>query len=259
MKRLFLIMMMVLLSFAGVQAQTKETFSYLKWQKVIPGDPYCNYYFGYNASGVAFSFDGRLQQDLPNGSPLKNDSNYTNEDPSGNVYLGCFQKDKNAPKFHLFFSQGPSVDPTFSISDQNFNHVWECPGEELAITDLGTIYVSGETNKMFNMRQKFQFSQNGITEVPQPYYYVGLKDKLMKSVKLYSQKEGGRVVATLPKGYMIEVLLAAPKSSSSGDSYNSDRFLVATEYGLVGWMRLSIDEQYPTENRVSEHLYYHGD
>ena len=47
-----------------------------------------------------------------------------------------------------------------------------------------------------------------MTEVKQPFLYVGVLGKMLKPAKLYSAKTGGDVVASLPVGYEVEVLLA---------------------------------------------------
>ncbi|MDO5036418.1 MAG: hypothetical protein Q4D93_05610 [Porphyromonas sp.] len=171
------------------------------------------------------------------------DSNYGGNGGSMNFYIGYFQQHDGAPIYHFFFSEGPSVDPTFYITDNDFNPLWSQFGQEMAVTEGGVIYLMGTINRMFNMKMKFKITSSGIREIPQPYYYVGVQGELLKPIKLYSQKEGGEVVATLPKGYAVEVLLADPRSvAEDEDSTTYNRYLVRSNFGLVGWMRLANED-----------------
>lgn len=106
---------------------------------------------------------------------------------------------------------------------------------------------------MYNRRRKFQLQNDTILEIKQPYNYVGLKGKTEKSITLYKDKTGPDIVAQLPKAYEIEVLLA---ESPTKDFESDQLFLVRTDFGLVGWLRLSTEDVYEP---VLKGLFYAGD
>lgn len=257
MKKILWLVMLAFLSISYGEAQTREAFGYLRWVSLFD-IPSSSYLFGYDQN--TFHFDGRAQELLPNGDPLKADANYGNNEGSMNFYIGYFQRQEGAPVYHFFFSDGPSEDPTFYITDQNFNPLWHQYGEEMAVTEGGVIYLSGNVDRMFNMRMKFKMTSKGIIEIPQPYYYVGVKGELLKPIKLFSQKEGGEVGASLPKGYTVEVLLADPYSKAwDDDSSSHNRYLVRSDFGLVGWMRLEEEDMHSFFEPVIKGIGYLGD
>jgi hypothetical protein len=104
---------------------------------------------------------------------------------------------------------------------------------------------------MYDRRRKFQIQADTVIEVKQPYNYVGLKGKALRDFVLYKDKQGDEFVAQIPKGYDVEILLAEAETKDFAIDYN---FLVKTDFGLVGWLRLDS----PTE-QVIEGLYYAGD
>ena len=152
-----------------------------------------------------------------------------------------------AKPLYVIYSPGPSVDPLFTIIDQNNQRLWSEGAEQMAINSNGVIYLSGNTNKMFNQRMKFQLSNYQVQEVPQPYYYVDVRGALLKPVKLYSQPNNqGQLIATLPVGYDIEILLAAasPQTTSDTEFPLTKDYLARTAFGLVGWLRLTDDDTF---------------
>lgn len=170
------------------------------------------------------------------------------------LLIGSYQNQSMANPVYILFSPGPSVDPFFGIKDAQGREVWGTAADEMCINDNGIIYTAGHTNAMFNERHKYIFANGRVREVPQPYMYVGIKDKTLKTITLYSQKEGGEVVATLPKGYEVEVLLA---DEATNESSMNNRYLVRTSFGLVGWLRLSEDETFGSP--VLNELRFWGD
>lgn len=141
----------------------------------------------------------------------------------------------------FFYTPGPSVDPTFVILNSKNKVIFEQFADEMCISSSGVIYISGNTDKMFNEHRKFILSGETIQEVKQPFLYVGISGKLLKRIILYSGKNNsGKVIATLPKNYEVEVLLAE-------ENYDGDfpmNYLVRTRFGLVGWLHLSSDDTY---------------
>ena len=110
----------------------------------------------------------------------------------------------------------------------------------------GSIYAEGHMNTMFNERKKYAWKNNAFSEVKQPYKYVGLDSTTKTAVTLVSSPSDKEVVATLPKGSPVTVLL------NEGDHY-----LIKTPFGVLGW--LTIQEGSMEENSPIKGIYYAGD
>jgi hypothetical protein len=166
------------------------------------------------------------------------------------VVVAKFKNENFKDSLVVLYSAGASDDPSFSIMKSANQKVEEFYCTELYLNTNGVLYTAGHTNNMFNHRHKFLFQKDKIVEVSQPYYYVGLKGKTTKAITLYQEKTGNETVAQLPIAYEIEVLLAEKKNDLER------LFLVRTDFGLVGWLRLSEKDLY---DRVIEGLYFAGD
>jgi hypothetical protein len=118
----------------------------------------------------------------------------------------------------------------------------------IAIEDNGTLYTSGHLGE-FDLKQKYSFNGKTFVEDKQPFYYVGLKSVTLNEVKIYGYKQTTRLIAVLPKGAEIEVLVAeAP--------FGNKLYLVRTGFGLTGWAPLKVD-QYKSVD--VEGLFYNND
>lgn len=143
---------------------------------------------------------------------------------------------------------GLSADPTFIIYENtkdSLKSIISLNGETLIIPGNGSIYFSGHTNKMFNIRRKFTLESGSLKEVKQPFYYVGLKTITLKPIELYSDTLYAQKIAGLPHNSNIEVLINA-----------SEHYLIKTALGLTGWVKI------PTttiEESPIKGLYYTGD
>ena len=173
------------------------------------------------------------------------------------VVLGVLVAQYKAPgmkdSLTVVFESGMSDDPEFSIFGKGQKLIGHVSCLDMYINASGVIYTAGHANNMFNRRRKFQIQKDTLLEVKQPYYYVGLKGQLQKDITLYRDKTGPDVVAQLPKGYEVEVLLA---ESTTKDYEIDNLFLVRTDFGLVGWLRLSNED---TFGGVLKELYFRGD
>ncbi len=132
--------------------------------------------------------------------------------------------------YYICFDPGPSGDPTFKFykageDDKSDFYVFAL---QMYVPANGSIYSSGHTNNMFNTRKKFNLRNGEFKEETQPYYYVGLDTQPLERIKLYASDQLRDEVASLPKGYDIEVLINKPGTSL---------FLVKTKFGLTGWVK----------------------
>ncbi len=238
MKKL-IILLVALISMQNIFAQeyksdVEKSFSSLKW--ISPTNDYQK--FGYAPK----TFKLEMKR-LSNNDPILKS---LGEDDA--VFLGTYRGLK------FYFSEGPSEDPAYYILNSNNKVLWSYGIEYMCVNSAGIIYISGNVNHMFNTHRKFIIKGESITEVKQPYLYVGIKSKLLKPAKLYSQKNRkGSLVANLPKGYKIEVLLA----DDTQEGYEQINYLVKTAFGLVGWLTLGSDDTYMKP--MVDGLQFHGD
>lgn len=169
------------------------------------------------------------------------------------VLVAKVKSDISKDSLTILYSEGMSVDPMFTVLSKNKKTLRRFWCTEFFINTSGTIYTSGHTNNMYNRKRKFQLEGDTIKEIIQPFSYVGVKGKLLKSIKLYKEKVGTELVAQLTKNHEVEILLG---DSSVEDFGNDLFFLVKTEFGLVGWLRLDNDE---INGGILNELYYAGD
>jgi hypothetical protein len=150
-------------------------------------------------------------------------------------------------EYYVIYSSGPSADPTYIFyKDGEFERAaFYISALQVYLPGNGFIYSSGHTNNNFNTRKKYQIVGNQLKEIYQPYYYVGLETKTLKEVKLLSSKPKSEVLANLPKGYEVEILL-----NEKGTNW----YLVRTKFGLCGWVEVEGFEQ-----TTFEGIFYNGD
>lgn len=158
--------------------------------------------------------------------------------------------DKNSQQsYTIDYSPGPSADPAFVFLKNDGDKVAEqgeqISGLELYIPGNGFLYVSGHTNNMFDMRRKYKIDGDALVEVKQPFYYVGINNKLKKDLEIFSDAELKQSVGLLTKGTDVSVLL-----------YQDEKYLIKSTFGLVGWAKIP-DSQMPGE--VIDGIYYAGD
>jgi hypothetical protein len=161
-----------------------------------------------------------------------------------------YKSEKLLDSAYIIYSQGMSDDPGFGIYTKEAKCIGYFPCLEFYINASGTVYTAGHTDNMYNHRRKFQIQVDTVLEIKQPYNYVGLKGKTLKDLTLYRDKTGNNVVAQLPKGYEIEILLA----DASANDFDVKNFLARTDFGLVGWIRLE-----GFAEPIIEGLYFAGD
>lgn len=157
----------------------------------------------------------------------------------------------SSDEYYVCFSSGPSGDPHlqfYKVGAVGEYSDFEVNGLQFYIPGNGFIYVSGHTNNAFNMRRKFRVENNELKEEEQPFYYVGLKTKTRKSIKLYDSRELSNPIATLPPSYDVEVLIN-PKDTRL--------FLIKTQFGLTGWFEAK--HLFPRGQCAIEGLYFAGD
>lgn len=165
--------------------------------------------------------------------------------------LGKLKLSNQGDSISLAFSPGASGDPEFIFVNSNEEIIARVEGEELNITSSGNIYTVNNSNNMFLTRCKFQFVNEVLIETKQPYLYIGLKTKTLKSISIFESSDLKTKVASLPADYNIEVILAKE------DEQEHHLYLIKTEFGLLGWIKLNSPFDY--DKREIENLYMRGD
>jgi hypothetical protein len=172
---------------------------------------------------------------------------YKYDDPT--VLLGLFTlEDGSIVEFH--YTEAPSDDPTFLAVHQG-SIILEEAGTRLHFKGK-TLYVEGIANTYFDMKRKFQFINTHYKEVKQPFYAINAKGTLNYSIDLYTDETFTEKVASLPKGYPIEIVLG-----KTGGKYNElEVILIKSEFGLLGWFDF---KKISFGSPLIEGFYFHGD
>lgn len=233
-----------------------RAFSYLTWINV-QGD--AEVYVGYDPA--TFQLINTPCYRLPKNHLFYTPEEETMDGHEAPILVGIFQKTGGREPIYLIFSPGMSMDPYFSFYEANKNRIESIGCEQLCINAEGVVYTVARINRICEQREKWILQDGRMTLVKQPYHYVGLKSKTLRPVVLYTEKRNsGTVVATLPKGAKIEILLAANNLEIDDDGFFSvpRDFLVRTPFGLVGWLYIPQGEEiYPSA--VVDGLFFAGD
>lgn len=193
----------------------------------------------------------RQRGKFPTGDMLYNDDPFVANDI---VLLRTRLRAEDAIQYFVVFTEGGSHDPMFYFIPDTASagaYTASVPAEVLIMPGHGMLYTLGHANRTFRMRQKYALKGSRFVEVSQPYYAVGMTSKAMVPLKLTSQPGGGTLVAELPRGSPVEILLSDDKESN--DFTRS--YLARTPFGLVGWITVQIHQ----EADVLEGIFFEGD
>jgi len=154
---------------------------------------------------------------------------------------------ENETRYFIDFDSGPSADPSFVVTDEKTGVVLgRIGGESLIIPGNGFIYVSGRANRLHQEQAKYTIRDGKLVEIEQPFSYVGLKSKAKVPLKLLSKKDGGDVIANVPAGDAVEVVLR-----------DGEQLLIKTNFGLLGWWKMNTNVM--AGNAEIEGIYFAGD
>ena len=190
-------------------------------------------------------FNKKLK-DLDKNHPLFTDIDCESE----MTLLAITPLDNSKKKYAVVYGYCPEPEFHVYAADDRTKFYGSVGGLNMYVTGNGNLYVSGHINSNFDLKRKLTFTENNINEVEQPYYYVGLKTKTLVPITLYKTKEMKEVVATLPKNYKIEVLLA--ETSHEYEEF----YLVKSDFGLIGWTKIKAGQYQSVE---VEGIFWNGD
>jgi len=138
---------------------------------------------------------------------------------------------------YVVYTEAPSFDPGFYlIVEGSGDEPVKMSGEVLAIVDDDHLYTFGRINRSCPTRRTWTLRDGRVQEVQQPFYWVGLSSTTLVPVTLFAGPTDDGVVGDLAEGVPIEVVLTDDVGRAGG-VYS---FLVRTESGVMGWVRVTM-------------------
>jgi hypothetical protein len=167
--------------------------------------------------------------------------------PEGQRLVATKINREEQTRYFIDFDSGPSADPAFVITEEKTGKlIGSIGGESIVIPGNGFLYISGRANRLHQEQGKFAIRDGKLVEIEQPFSYVGLKSKAKVPLKLLAKKDGGEVIANIPAGDALEVVLR-----------DGEHLLIKTNFGLLGWWKANTSVMH--DNAEIEDLYYAGD
>lgn len=228
------------------ESSVREGFPYLSFLE--SSETYLRALVGYNRKTTTIINTKRSA--LPKSHPLY----VADEFEADDVLLMDTTLGNDGKRYFVLFSAGASADPEFYLIDPHEpEKYWaELPGNALVMPGNGTAYVAGRYNEMFTRRNKYLYLTSGMSEVKQPFAYVGLKSRTLSPVTIYTDPDEKREIAKLPLGTEVEVLLADERVERP----QKICLLLKTPFGLIGWAWVSYGQYTATE---IDGISFHGD
>ena len=96
---------------------------------------------------------------------------------------------KSKQKYYLLFTSGPSDDTPLYFDSGKNTLLYEAQVTDVVITGTGVLYTISKSNHTFVRRRKFTYHNGALTEVPQPFYYVGLLSKTNNPITLFANSD----------------------------------------------------------------------
>ena len=204
------------------------------------------------SAGQQVSYDATLTQ-LLGSAPVQPGDNLQGvegiDDPKDTVRVLITRLDRTSPlQYLVYFNPGPSEDPVFVIADEKTKKILgSLETDQLVFPGNGFVYTMGRTDKIHTEHRKFSIRDGKLTEVKQPFLFVGLESHATTILALTAKKGGGELIATLPKGDPVYVVLS-----------DGEDLLIKSAFGLLGWFRMTKDHETPDTTPI-EGIYFAGD
>jgi len=152
------------------------------------------------------------------------------------THIGAYNNELSKFKCELFYS---------NREPEGISELYVVSNDSILFHEIGNtfhfkgnvVYVEGNNNDLFDKKRKYVYEDSGYKELKQPFYYVGIHGKLMKSIKIYQTQNFVKEVAILPNNYPIEIIAAYYKQ----DSPIVSSLLIKTKLGLVGWLPMKME------------------
>jgi hypothetical protein len=108
------------------------------------------------------------------------------------IMIGRYKLESNT-YLNLYYSEGQSDDPQLIIG-YNKEIILTAAGDKFHFRGK-SVFVEGFSNNLFDKKRKFVFENGKFDEVKQPLYFVGIKGKLKRNIKIYETKSLTSIVA----------------------------------------------------------------
>jgi hypothetical protein len=147
------------------------------------------------------------------------------------------------------FDEGASWDPSFYIyrlKNKELSRIGLINALKIIIPGDGYFYTSGHVNNMFNQWRKWTIENDNLKEIKQPFYYVGIESRIKKDIDIFYDIKMTSIVEHIRKGTLVNVLM----------NYNNDYYLIKSEYGLTGWLKIPNGSK---EETILDGIFYAGD
>ena len=171
---------------------------------------------------------------------------------SPDLLLGVIDLSGNGDFYYMVLSWGASYDVSykfFSVKKlQDFKGTKGVPvkpdfiveGTSIIIPSNGNIYSYGHNNNLQSIKRKFVFRNGNLTELSQPFYYIGIQTTSLKDQTIFSDTKLTSELYKISKGSVVTIV--GLQSISGSNSYQ-ELYVVASEFGLVGYVKADYDQK----------------
>lgn len=236
-----------------------EPFSYLKKEKLENVAPkWMKYELAIHYDPKLFKRVYKKRIEYPKGHPF-----YTDEFGSDDVVLGIFDLTGKGDRYFVTISLGPSLDVSYCFNNEvrlrkavkNKKTYIRCDSTISALSVVipgnGNIYSYGHNNTMADTREKYKLKNGKLKLLSQPFSYVGKKTTSLKDQIVYTDESLKVELFRLTKGYPVTIV--GIKNRTEKTINRKDFFLVASEFGLVGWVPVEMSQK---ESQFSGFFFY---
>lgn len=158
------------------------------------------------------------------------------------------------PRYHFDCHSGLGAHCLLRLADTAATAAPRLSGRDFYLPGDGFVYVISNAAP-FPLRQKWTLTEQGFSEVPQPYYYLGL-DSVYHGrrsdrpngealpLALTRNPDGGKAVAELKPGDSLQLLLLdrsqpCPAEADRPEGCAEVVLLAKTARGQFGWLRFN--------------------
>lgn len=145
-------------------------------------------------------------------------------------YIAYIKINRNFDRKFLLYHDTGSASSSFGFVSLDNKINLGVPADMIIIPGNGNIYSQGHTTECFNRRRKYIYEEK-ITEVEQPFYYVGLNTVTTDSIKLYSNINGKYSIINIVDDSEVYVILSKRGKNSS------NYYLIKTKSSQLGWYK----------------------
>ena len=229
------------------------------WTEAAATNEVTKYYFSYNKK--FFTEINKTLNSLEKTNPL-----YTDEFGAEDILVGAIDVTGQGDIYYAILCFGPSYDLYYEFynvkkvdgyaSDQgNIEPDFIVPNMSVIIPSNGNIYGYGHNNEFISTKHKYVYQSGKLRELPQDFFYVGKNTVSQKAQMIYSDIEQTKELYKISVGTPVTIVGIKYKDGDYGKSY----YMVASEFGLVGYVKADYSLQVGTDGGQFKDFYFNGD